>query len=62
LFTLQKLGEETQRLLFDEAYRQSMVEALGDVKESLGEGGASDRLADWVLEFVLIPQQRGPSE
>ena len=62
LFTLQNLSEETQRLLFDEAYRRTMVEALGDVKESLGEGGASDRLADWVLEFVLIPQLRGPSE
>ena len=62
LFTLQNLGEETQRLLFDEAYRRTMVEALGDVKESLGEGGASDRLADWVLELVLIPPPRGPSE
>ena len=62
LFTLQNLGEETHRLLFDEAYRRTMVEALGDVKESLGEGGASDRLADWGLEFVLIPPPRGPSE
>ena len=62
LFTLQNLGEETHRLLFDEAYRRTMVEALGDVKESLGEGGASDRLADWVLELVLIPPPRGPSE
>jgi lipid-A-disaccharide synthase len=62
LCTLQNLGEETQRLLFDEAYRRTMVEALGDVKESLGEGGASDRLADWVLELVLIPPPRGPSE
>ena len=62
LFTLQNLGEETQRLLFDEAYRRTMVEALGEVKDSLGEGGASDRLADWVLELVLIPPPRGPSE
>ncbi|MEY3943742.1 MAG: hypothetical protein RLZZ133_1432 [Pseudomonadota bacterium] len=62
LCTLQNLGEETHRLLFDEAYRRTMVEALGDVKESLGEGGASDRLADWVLELVLIPPPRGPSE
>jgi len=62
LCTLQNLGEETQRLLFDEAYRRTMVEALGDVKDSLGEGGASDRLADWVLELVLIPPPRGPSE
>ena len=62
LFTLQNLSEETQRLLFDEAYRRTMVEALGDVKESLGEGGASDRLADWVLELVLIAPPRGPSE
>lgn len=62
LCTLQNLGEETQRLLFDEAYRRTMVEALGDVKESLGEGGASDRLADWVLELVLIPPPPGPSE
>lgn len=62
LCTLQNLGEETQRLLFDEAYRRTMVEALGEVKESLGEGGASDRLADWVLELVLIPPPRGPSE
>ena len=62
LFTLENLGEETQRLLFDEAYRRTMVEALGEVKESLGEGGASDRLADWVLELVLIEPPRGPSE
>lgn len=59
-FTLHNLREETQRLLFDQAYRQAMVQDLSEVKDSLGEGGASDRLADWVLE--LIPPPRGPCE
>lgn len=59
-FTLQAVYDETQRLLFDQPYRQSMVQALAEVKDSLGEGGASDRLADWVLEF--IPPPHGPSE
>ena len=59
-YTLYNLREETQRLLFDQAYRQVMVQALSEVKDSLGEGGASDRLADWVFE--LIPPPRGPCE
>lgn len=59
-FTLHNLREETQRLLFDQAYRRSMVQALSEVRDSLGEGGASDRLADWVLE--LSPPPRGPYE
>jgi lipid-A-disaccharide synthase len=59
-FTLQALYDETQRLLFDQPYRQSMVQALAEVKDSLGEGGASDRLADWALEF--IPPPHGQSE
>ncbi|MGA0808035.1 MAG: hypothetical protein ACO3PI_03195, partial [Burkholderiaceae bacterium] len=59
-FTLHNLREETQRLLFDQAYRRSMVQALSEVRDSLGEGGASDRLADWVLELIQPP--RGPYE
>lgn len=59
-FTLQGLRDETERLLFDQAYRQSMVQALAEVKKSLGEAGASDRLADWVLE--LIPPPHVPCE
>ncbi len=58
--TQQALYDETQRLLFDQPYRQSLIQALAEVKDSLGEGGASDRLADWALEF--IPPPHGPSE
>ncbi len=59
-FTPRALYDEAQRLLFDQLYRQSLIQALVEVKDSLGEGGASDRLADWVLE--LIPHPHGPSE
>jgi lipid-A-disaccharide synthase len=58
-FTVTRVKAETKRLLFDSSYKEKMVQELAAVRQSLGQGGASDRLADWVLE--LTQPQRDPS-
>jgi lipid-A-disaccharide synthase len=58
-FKVTRVTAETKRLLFDSPYKEKMVQELAAVRQSLGQGGASDRLADWVLE--LTQPQRDPS-
>jgi lipid-A-disaccharide synthase len=47
-----KIARETEKLLRDPAARQEMVKALREVRDSLGEPGASERAARLVFEFI----------
>lgn len=46
------VADEAARLMNDQAYRSSMIDALGDVRRRLGDAGASDRAAAAILEMV----------
>ena len=47
-----KIAEEVEPLLVESQKREEMVEALGKVSHSLGEGGASRRAAEAILDFM----------
>ncbi|WP_305906895.1 lipid-A-disaccharide synthase [Methylomarinum sp. Ch1-1] len=50
--TADRLAEEIERLLSDQAYRQAMINELQAVKEKLGEGGGSKNMADLALQML----------
>ncbi|WP_276315666.1 lipid-A-disaccharide synthase [Ectothiorhodospira shaposhnikovii] len=50
--TAENIGAEVERLLMDEDYHRSVVNALGEVRERLGEGGGSGKVARMALELI----------
>ncbi|SEP98689.1 lipid-A-disaccharide synthase [Ectothiorhodospira magna] len=50
--TAENIGAEVERLLADEDYHRSVVEALGEVRQRLGDGGGSEKVARMALELI----------
>lgn len=48
------IANEVKRLISDSAYRKNMIENFNLIQKNLGQGGASDRTADAVLELLSI--------
>ncbi len=59
--TAESLAGEIERLLTDQTYRQTMVEQLQAVRDKLGEGGGSGKMAELALK-MLQKDDRFPSE
>ncbi len=50
--SVENLVNEVEQLLFDQAYRQTMLMELVDVKGKLGQGGGSKNMADLALKML----------
>ncbi len=48
----EQIGMEVERLLMDEAYHGEVVASLAEIRERLGEGGGSDKVARMALELI----------
>lgn len=48
----ERIGPELERLLSDEDYYQEIVASLGQIRERLGEGGGSEKVARMALELI----------
>lgn len=52
----EKISQELFRLLDDENYRQRVKQGLQKIKQNLGEGQGSRRMAELVLSFINQPK------
>jgi lipid-A-disaccharide synthase len=49
-FTAENISAELRQLLDNAAYRENILEAYREIQTDLGAGGASARLADFLVE------------
>lgn len=52
LFTTENLKNETQKLLFDEAYKTQMWDDYKSLRKMLGEKGASEKAAQLMVKYL----------
>ncbi len=50
--TPENVSKELEMLLFDEEYRQDMIDNLGKIREQLGQPGSGQRVARKILEMA----------
>jgi lipid-A-disaccharide synthase len=53
-FNEKNLRNETEKILFNDAYRKRMITELDDLKNKLGGAGASEKTARLIMDYLNI--------
>ena len=51
-FTIENIGNETEKLLFNSAYRQNMLKEYSFIQQQLGNENTSDKAAKLIIDRI----------